>query len=111
MRTDIPLADQLVQVGHVCLEAGHQFTQPPEACHLALIGVPSQEALLGTVAQMAMAGIRCAVFYEPDDALGYTAVCTEPVTGDTRRLFKRFSLWKAPEGDDAPPQRGPPRHE
>lgn len=107
----MPLADQLVQVGHVCLEAGHQFAQPPAPCHMALIGVPSKEALLDAVAQMMMAGMRCAVFYEPDDAWGYTAVCTEPVIGDARRLFKRFSLWKAPEGGDAPPQRGPPRHE
>lgn len=111
MRTDIPLADQLVQVGHVCLEAGKQFVQPQQPCYLALIGVPSKEVLLDAVALVEAAGIRCAVFYEPDEGMGYTAVCTEPITGERRRLFKRFSLWTPPESCNKPSLRGPPMPE
>lgn len=108
MRTDIPLADQLVQVGHVCIEAGNQFHLPPLPCYLALLGVPSKDVLLEAVARLEIAGVRCAVFYEPDDGLGYTAVCTEPIIGDRRKLFKRFSLWTEPGNIDSSPVRGPP---
>ncbi|MCL4265029.1 MAG: hypothetical protein KJ069_17565 [Anaerolineae bacterium] len=111
MRTDIPLADQLVQVGHVCIEAGNRFVQPQTPCHLALIGIPSKDALLDAVAQVEVAGVQCAIFYEPDAGLGYTAVCTEPITGDKRRLFKRFSLWTPPKSCDTPSLRGPPMPE
>lgn len=94
MRTDIPIADQLVQVGHACLEAGNRFAQPEASCHLVLFGVPSEARLLDAAAWLNAAGIRSVAFFEPDDGLGYTAICTEPVLGSTRRLLKRFQLWR-----------------
>lgn len=95
MRTDIPLADQIVQVGHACLEAGSYFEQPSKPCNLVVLSVPSERHLQEAVARVQFAGIRCIVFYEPDDDMGYTAACSEPVQANSRRIFKRFPLWNA----------------
>ena len=83
-----------MQVGHACLEAGNRFGQPEAPCHLVLFGVSSAARLLDAAAWLNAAGIRSVAFFEPDDGLGYTAICTEPVVGSTRRLLKRFSLWQ-----------------
>ena len=96
MRTDIPLADQIVQVGHACLEAGWQFAQPAIPCHLIVLGVRSEAHLYAAVADAVLAGIRCAVFHELDDGLGATAACSEPIAGAARRGFRRLPLWSAP---------------
>lgn len=40
-------------------------------------------------------GIECVAFEEPDDDLGLTAICTEPITGEIRRLFRHIALWQA----------------
>lgn len=99
VRADIPLADQIVQVGHVCLEAGRQLPWPAAPTHLVVLCVPSERHLHEAIAQIAFIGIRYSVFHEPDDAMHDTAVCTEPMTRNWRRLFRRFPLWG----------RGPPR--
>jgi len=70
VRTDIPLADQIVQVGHACLEAGWQFAPPAAPCHLVVLGVVSEAHLHTVVGDAALTGVRCAVFHEPDDGLG-----------------------------------------
>ncbi len=48
IRTDISTADQIVQVGHACIEAGKRF-QYPENTHLILFEVKSQQKLVETV--------------------------------------------------------------
>ncbi len=103
----MPLADQIVQVGHACLEAGRRFAQPAEPCHLVLLSVQSVRHLHDAVARAEEAGIRCVVFSEPDDDLSDTAACTEPVLAGGRRLFRRFPLWRSPDGDAR--ARGPPK--
>jgi hypothetical protein len=60
------------------------------------------------VERASISGIRMAVFYEPDDALGLTAACSEPLTGTIQRIFRRFPLWR--EAAIAPSARGPPTH-
>jgi hypothetical protein len=106
VRADIPLADQIVQVGHACLEAGRRFEQPAESPHLIVLSVSSEAHLHDAIAQTEVQGIRCAVFHEPDDDMGNTAACTEPVSGAYRRVFRRFPLWSAPVGGMW--ARGPP---
>lgn len=110
VRTDIPVADQLVQVGHACLEAGSRFNQPGVFSNLVLFGVSSQARLRDAAAWVEAVGIRCFAFFEPDDAMGYTAVCTEPVVGDARLFFRRFKLWAGPvSGDTVNSVGSPPR--
>jgi hypothetical protein len=94
VRTDLPLAHQIVQVGHACLEAGRQFAQPTQPRNLVVLGVDSELQLRATIEHAASLGIHFAAFHEPDDAMGLTAACSEPVTGIARRAFRRMSLWR-----------------
>jgi hypothetical protein len=103
VRADIPAAAQIVQTGHACLEAGRRFRQPETPCNLVVLSVPTERHLHAAVARIESAGIRSAVFYEPDDDLGYTAACTEPVSGPARRIFRRLQLWQFVSSDRAPP--------
>ena len=97
VRSDMPLADQMVQVGHACLEAGRRFCQPEAVSHLVVLSVRSQAQLRDAAREAEAMGIRCLVFNEPDDGLGHTAACTEPITGMHRPIFRRFRLWEAPQ--------------
>ena len=94
VRTDIPLADQIVQVGHACLEAGFKYPRPDEIINLVLLAVISEKQLFDSLGKLDATGINYALFYEPDDQMGYTAACTEPLTGFHKREFHNFQLWK-----------------
>jgi hypothetical protein len=104
VRTDLPLATQLVQVGHACLLAGAVFPQPAVPAHLVVLAVPSTLALYDAVARAASLGVPCVIFHEPDDDLGATAAASAPLTSPACRAFRRYPLWSAP---GALP-RGPP---
>jgi hypothetical protein len=104
VRTDLPLATQLVQVGHACLHAGATFPQPTLPAHLVVLAVPSGGALQDALDRAAARGIPYCVFYEPDDQLGLTAAASAPLTGAARQVFRRYPLWQVA----APLPRGPP---
>jgi hypothetical protein len=89
------------------LEAGRKFDQPIGGSNLVVLTVSSQAELRFAIDQIEAAGIRCVVFHEPDDDLGDTAACTEPLEAAQRRIFRQWGLWL--EGDGSNKQRGPPR--
>lgn len=60
-----------------------------------MVCVASEANLLATVERIGLHGIRFAVFHEPDDEMGFTAACTEPLGIKYRREFRGFPLWKA----------------
>jgi hypothetical protein len=104
VRTDLPLADQMVQVGHVCLEAGAAFGAPCH-CPLVLLAVHDEAALRCVLDTCHAWNVRFCAFTEPDAAeeigsapMGLTTACTEPVCGSRRKLFRRFRLWRPPPG-------------
>jgi hypothetical protein len=49
--------------------------------------------LCDVLARLDTEAIRYALFFEPDDGLGFTAACTEPLTDIKRYLFSRYRLW------------------
>lgn len=106
VRTDIPLVDQLVQSGHACLEAGNRFEQPGPPSNLVVLSVASRLHLLDQLSRIRISGIRYALFFEPDDDMGETSACTEPLTAEYRRVFRSLLLWTPPFADFA---RGPPK--
>jgi hypothetical protein len=106
VRTDLPLAAQIVQASHACLEAGSRFPQPPTPSRLVVLAVDSEAALLAAVERGQTRGIHSYVFYEPDGVPGFTAACSEPISGRARRALNRYPLWCGPGA--APPSRGPP---
>lgn len=99
VRTDLRLVDQVVQAGHACLAAAWQFQPPPTPCHLVVLGVPSPQALEQACQRLDQAGIAYTAFAEPDRELGRTAVCTTPITGRERTVFRRYPLWSALSSD------------
>lgn len=93
VRRDIPLADQVVQVAHAAFEAGQRWHGDRETCHLILVAVASQQALVDLAARCEARGIGFTLFDEPDDQMGYTALCSEPLRDSRRRVFRRYPLW------------------
>ena len=94
MRKDIPLAAQLVQTGHACLEAGGKFSQlRDKPSFLIVLAVLSEKSLIDAVERINQLGIQTVVFFEPDNQLGYTAACTQPVTDQQRGIFRKYPLW------------------
>lgn len=93
IRKDIPLADQLVQVGHVCLLAGKVFGHPDNT-HVILLQLNDQAHLVNTFWELeVLSKIKCVNFYEPDDEMGFTAISTQPIYGKDREKLKEYHLW------------------
>lgn len=93
IRTDIPVSDQIVQVGHVCLDAGKKFN-PPEHTHMVVCKVSNFMELEKVHHLCQQNNIATEKFYEPDDGMGHTGICTQPIYGNTRSIFKRYRLWR-----------------
>ena len=94
MRTHLQLADQIVQVGHACLEAGFKFQRPTEIVNLIVVGIESERRLLATLERISSSGIQFVLFQEPDGQMGFTAACTKPSTVANKHEFRKFPLWK-----------------
>jgi hypothetical protein len=75
------------------LEAGFRFQKPNGTIHLVVIGVESETQLLATLERIGLQGIQFAAFHEPDNGMGFTAACTEPLNTVYRREFRNFPLW------------------
>jgi len=97
VRTDLPLADQMVQAAHAAQAAGAKWPVPP-GCGLVLLAV-SDKAGLAALERCAQAGIGTIRFHEPDQTgpgtgpMGHTALCSEPVPRSARRWFRNYRLW------------------
>ena len=98
VRKDLPLADQVVQVGHACYDAGHFWGK--KGVHLILLQVENEKELMKWVDSLNIVHIKHTTFYEPDPAeeindqpMGCTALCTEPLHGKRREIFADCVLW------------------
>ena len=100
IRKDIPLADQIVQVGHLGHIAGRTF-QHPTTTNLVLLQIESQKDLLDVGRYLRKTRIKYITHWEPDDNMGYSGIATEAIYGKQRDHFRRFKLWKISEKDKA----------
>ncbi|HSD82975.1 MAG TPA: hypothetical protein VLG46_03910 [Anaerolineae bacterium] len=62
-----------------------------------MLHVPEEIELRLTVQQAEAIGLQCVLFYEPDNGMGFTAACTEPIADLYRRFFRRYPLWSGSE--------------
>ena len=90
-----------MQAAHATLEAGLKAGQSSsyhETSTLILLEAKSEEHLLSAHEHLKQVGINCALFYEPDDDLGYppgyTSLATVPITAEHRQHFKKFKLYR-----------------
>lgn len=97
VRKDIPLHAQLVQTAHAALEMGLSLPdsdKPRQTSFLILFEVKDESDLKKKADYLDQHGIKYHMFFEPDYDMGYSAICTEPIYGEKRKLFKKFKLWK-----------------
>lgn len=90
-----------MQAAHATLEAGLKAGQSSsfkETSTLILLEAKSEDHLLAAHEHLTQNGIACALFYEPDDHLGYppgyTSLATHPLTAEHRHHFKNFKLYR-----------------
>ena len=95
VRTDIPLANQMVQVGHACFDSGTKFGKLE--CYMVLLQVANEEELLSHSKLLKYHKVKHTVFYEDDFPIGHTALCTQPITKKHRPLFANHALWSVSE--------------
>lgn len=92
VREDIPIADQIVQVGHACIDAGRDFKHP-ENTRMVLLSVVDERRLLKVQSLLDQNHINYRIYYEPDDDMRYTALATRTIRGHERDLFSKYKLW------------------
>jgi len=86
---------QLVQACHAVGEASRSYPSPKGIIpNLVVIGVDNEQKLIKTKNKLDTLGIKTEIFIEPDIGGQYTALCTEPVSGLTRRIFRNYKLLK-----------------
>lgn len=85
----------MVQANHACFEMGMKVQNKPQiVCHMVLCLTINEEELDKLSTYLKGHGIAHHMFYEPDFETGHTAICTEPIYNEQRKLFKKFKLLK-----------------
>lgn len=93
VREDLPPAHQLVQSAHAAHEAGIRYGNPDDISSLVVCSVADEAELRRAAADCLSRGIGHFLFFEEDLGGQATAFATEPITGATRKAFKKFPLW------------------
>jgi len=92
VRKDLPPNQQAVQACHAAIEAARTILPAhAEHPHLALLGVKSERQLKNVCEQLQQHDIAYQSFREPDIGNALTAIATAPLSGDARKLFKKFN--------------------
>jgi peptidyl-tRNA hydrolase len=95
VRKDLPVAQQLVQAAHAAHESGlHLCEDKSKVNYLVALEVPDEDRLLAAHERLEDRGIKTILFREPDRNNEATALCTEPIWGNRRKIFSKYSLWR-----------------
>lgn len=107
MRRDLPAAQIAVQAAHAAVEAARSFlpAEHPHP-HLVLCGVSRERDLLAAADRLDRAGIRFALFREPDRNDEVTALATEPLGPARRGALARYRCLTRSDLLSAPPAPG-----
>ena len=97
MREDLSPGQRAVQAVHAAVEMARHGLIPEgvEHPHLVLLAVTSQRELLKAADRLDQAGILYRQFIEPDLDNAVTALCTGPLSGESRKHFRRYSLLRS----------------
>lgn len=88
----------MVQAIHAAHDAGRFFCSPDDDVpSVVLCSCPDEVELLQTAAKLEARGIRFTLFREPDIDNQATALATEPLSGNVRKFFSKWKLWKGGE--------------
>ncbi len=91
VRRDLRSEQQIVQCAHAALESAYLWpksswsSNDADETFLVLLGVDNVEDLEAAHERLTRKGVRSYLFYEPDHALGHTALASEPIVSRQRR--------------------------
>lgn len=97
IREDLSPAQKIVQLGHACHEAGKLLpkSEHPDVSSLILLSARDEDDLRMISRKIDCAGIDHYMFFEPDNDMGYSAICTRPVITDRERaFFRKWDLYR-----------------
>jgi hypothetical protein len=95
IRQDISPEQRIVQIGHACFEAGKMFRSPDNISSLVLLSARNEQDLKNISAMLDGRDIDHYAFYEPDFGMGYSAICTKPITDSRERaIFRKWNLFR-----------------
>lgn len=88
VRQDLSAPQQIVQAAHAMGHASEIFGSH---CNLVLCRCPDLEGLAKVKSYLEQRGVDHHMFWEPDIA-EHTAIATRSLSGDDRRVMRRFQL-------------------
>jgi hypothetical protein len=97
IREDLSPEQKIVQLGHACHEAGKMLphSEYKDVSSLILLSARDEDDLKMISRKIDCAGIDHYMFYEPDNGMGYSAICTRPVINDRERaFFRKWDLYR-----------------
>ena len=94
VRTDISLAQQLVQTNHATYQMAVKESAD-NTPNIVLVGVASQKALLRVIKKLNNFNIAHESFVESDNDMGLSAISTvSSLTNEQRTALKNYALWR-----------------
>ncbi len=92
VRLDLTPSQRAVQAIHGALEASEYLDRDKEHPHLILLAISNEEELLKIPEKLNTSNIRHKIWKEPDIGNQVTSIATEPISGDRRKIFKKYKL-------------------
>jgi len=95
IRKDISPEQKIVQIGHACYEAGKAFNDKLGISSLVLLEARDESDLKSIAEKLEYRNIGFNMFFEPDNSMGHSAICTQPITDNQHRsFFRKWRLYK-----------------
>ena len=95
VRCDMPPTQIAVQACHACIDVARTLFPHYEGVpFLVLCGLRNEKQLVDAFDRTKNLGIECQKFSEPDLDNQVTAFATGLISGDDRRLFRKYRLLK-----------------
>jgi len=91
IRDDLSHAQQIIQTAHAVEKLFHKIEIPLKMSHVVLFSASSEEDLFIASEWLSFHEIRHSMFFEPDIG-AYTSIAVEPLTGDRRKIMKKFKM-------------------
>lgn len=94
VRQDLTLPQQMVQACHASSIAGHRFPGWTGETRMALLGADNLDHLLDAARRLKSLDIPFCDFFEPDHAIGLSALATAPIAWtQARKALPKYRLW------------------
>lgn len=94
VRADMELPNIIVQSAHAAYESGLAYKNHADRTSIIILQVKDELRLREAYNALQSDGVQCTIYKENTLGLGYTAIGTEALTADQRKLLKKYKLLK-----------------